>query len=312
MTDAGTANAGLSRRTLADDECHACGGRLGSIRRSARWGFDVGTCADCGTVSVVGAAGIVASDAEAGEGAETDWEFYTARMHVRDPVRSAVLGSLRRRIATGTDRPVLFDVGAGTGAFLDLARSDGFQIAGNDISASAVGYAADRYGITLSPHGLAEQPARTFDAVTMWCVIAHVGDPSAFLADAFQMLRPGGVLFLRTPRWCGIDAAGAVVARVTRGRIAHLPDHRLTRGHLHLYREEGMERMLTSVGFTDVEVRPVAHTGCTGREVASRLGGPRLVQGWCARLVDRAMGTRAAPRNTMFVLARRPATAPAA
>lgn len=289
------------------DGCHVCGTRLGAVRRSARWGFDVGTCLVCGTVSVVGASRAVPVSADEAGQTETDWDVYSARMHVDDPVRSDVLRELRTRLDQEEERsPLLFDVGAGTGAFLDMARDAGFEIAGNDISSSAIRFAADRYGIALSPDGLDAQPPRTFDAVTMWCVIAHVEDPHAFLADAMHMLRPGGVLFLRTPRWCGIDRSGAAVARATRGRLATLLDQRITPGHLHLYRDGGMERMLTSIGFVDIEVRPVAHTGCTGTEIASRLGGPRTLQRWSARLIDRAVAAGVAPRNTMFVFARRP------
>jgi len=288
--------------------CHVCGTPLRSVRRSRQWQIDVGQCPDCGTVSAIGATEIVAADLAGvgSESEETDWDVYSQSMHTKEDVRNEVLDGLRQRAATGCHPPTLFDVGAGTGAFLDMARSRGFRIAGNDISSSAIAHAAERYGVQLSPDDLADQPARSVDAITLWCVIAHVGDPSAFLAAAHRMLRPGGVLFLRTPRWCAVDAAAAAVARATRGRVAKLPDQRVTRGHLHLYRDQGMRRMLTDLGFVDVEVRPVAHTGCTGAEIVSRLGGPRGLQRWSSRAIDRAMASGKAPRNTMFVYARRP------
>ncbi|NYJ01430.1 SAM-dependent methyltransferase [Nocardioides thalensis] len=296
--------------TAAAEHCHACGGPMGVVRHSVAWHLDVGRCRGCGTVSVLGAAGIVAEDiqsvASGGEAAQTDWEVYADTMHTREVVRHEVLDELRARAATRASELRLFDVGAGTGGFLDMARSRGFRIAGNDISQSAVDHAAARYGIELSTRDLDEQPAQSVDVLTMWCVIAHVGDPSAFLASAWRMLRPGGVLFLRTPRWCLADAVGVAAARVGRRRLATLADQRVTRGHLHLYRDRGMERMLDRLGYVDVDVQPVTHTGCTGAEIASRLGASGEAQQRLSRVIDRTLSSRAAPRNTMFVYARRP------
>lgn len=298
------------RPIAADASCHACGGRIDAVRRSRAWNMDVGRCRDCGTASVLGAPQIVAADHErisAGEDDQTDWDVYTQTMHTAEDVRYDVLTEIRARAETNGDEPLrLFDVGAGTGGFLDMARSRGFRIAGNDISATAIAHAAARYGIELSSTDLADQPPRSADAITMWCVVAHVGDPSAFLAAAWRMLRPGGVLFLRTPRWCVADAVGSAVARVSGGRVTKLVDQRVTRGHLHLYGDRGMERMLTALGFTEIDVRPVAHTGCTGAEIAGRLGGPEALQRWSSRVIDRAMASGTAPRNTMFVYAKRP------
>ena len=141
----------------------------------------------------------------------------------------------------------------------------------------------------------------------MWCVLAHVGDPHAFLAAAMRILRPGGVLFLRTPRHCSLDTMGETLARATAGRVSRLPDSRVTRGHLHLFSDRGMTELLNSLGFVDVDVVPVVHSGCTGEEILRRLGGPAALQRWSARMVDRLVASGTAPRNTMFVYARRPA-----
>lgn len=294
--------------SFTTDRCHVCRDQLGSVRHSRRHGIDVGLCPQCGTVSVLGAGSVVATDLAATDnsGVDTDWAGYDASMHTDEAIRHQVLDRLRDEVTVDGSRLTLFDVGAGTGAFLDIARTRGFDVTGNDISRSSIAYARQRYGIELSSRPLEEQPPQSADALTMWCVIAHVGDPATFLTAAFDVLRPGGLLFLRTPRWCLADRVGQGIARATRGRVSQLPDHRVTRGHLHLYRDSGMERLLGGLGFTDVEVRPTAHTGCTGAEIARRLGGPGLLQRWSSRAVDRAMDSSIAPRNSMFVYARRP------
>ena len=289
----------------AIEACHVCNEPLRSSHRSSRWQIDIARCRRCGTVTAMDAASIVKTDL-ASMTEETDWNGYDATMHTDESIRHDVLEQLWLRIRTGVDVPTLFDVGAGTGAFLDMARTAGFRVAGNDISQSAIAYASQRYGVDLSSADLSDQPGQDCDVITMWCVLAHVGDPRGFIASAFQMLRPGGVLFLRTPRWCWADGVAHAGRRTASRRMASLADKRLTRGHLRLYTDAGMETLLEDVGFDDIEVQAVAHTGCTGSEIARRLRGPVAVQRASARIVDGLMESGRAPRNSMFVYARRP------
>ncbi|HWJ09842.1 MAG TPA: class I SAM-dependent methyltransferase [Nocardioides sp.] len=286
------------------ERCHVCREALSASHRSRRWEIDIARCRGCGTVTAMGAAGIVEADLSTTT-EQTDWNTYDATMHTDESLRYDVLAEVRSRIPPGDQPPLLFDVGAGTGAFLDMARSRGFGVSGNDISPSAVAYASQRYGVDLSSADLSEQAEQSCDAITMWCVLAHVGQPREFLGAAFRMLRPGGVLFLRTPRWCWADAVAHSGRRVPGNRAARLADNRLTRGHLRLYTDGAMETLLTDVGFCDVEVQPVAHTGCTGAEIARRLRGPVAVQRLSARTVDGLVGSGRGPRNSMFVYARR-------
>ena len=285
--------------------CHACDGSVDTTRLSERWQMLVGRCARCGTVSVIGASEIVRADRETSrsEGAQTDWGIYSETMHTREDIRLEVLDTLSSKLAPRTEPVVLFDVGAGTGAFLDMARSIGFEVSGNDISPTAIQHAAERYAIDLRAEDLADLPAQSVDVLTLWCVIAHVGDPKAFLGDAYRMLRTGGVLFLRTPRWCAMDSASALATHASGGRFSALADQRLTRGHLHLYTDAGMNRMLRGLGFSDIESQAIPHTGCTGAEIASRLGTPQRMRRWSSAVIDRVMASRLAPRNTMFVYA---------
>lgn len=127
---------------------------------------------------------------------------------IRESLRRAVLGSTVEQIVRATQRVVprgrVLDVGCGDGAVLAIAER----------------YYADVVGIEPSPLGVAKCRERglkvihstfedvqlepeSIDCILMDAVIEHVADPRIFLAKANRLLRPGGVVVLRTPKFGG-------------------------------------------------------------------------------------------------------------
>ena len=70
----------------------------------------------------------------------------------------------------------LFEFGAYTGVYLELARAQGWQVSGAELSRWARSIAGTRRKIDLfaSTQELAPQERGTFDAVVLWDVIEHV------------------------------------------------------------------------------------------------------------------------------------------
>jgi SAM-dependent methyltransferase len=286
--------------------CEACGSTAKQLRHSDHWDFDVARCRSCGTGFVPGLVPSVAApvvEEPAGEPKDIDWEGYVAVTRDDHKLRVQVLDRLKKALPGA--RPKLFDVGAGSGHFLVMAQEAGFEAAGNDVSLSAVAYVDKTHGIKLSSELLDAQPASSVDAITMWCVVAHVDDAREFLSEAFAMLRPGGVLFLRTPRWCALDTTGIRLAKVSRGRWHGLIDRRVTRGHLRLYSAEGLSTLLEEVGFAEVEATAAVHYGSTTDFLLPKQGPMRMVKP-ATRLIDAMIERSWAPRNALMVYARRP------
>ena len=94
----------------------------------------------------------------------------------------------------------LLDIGCGTGDFLDLARTCGWDVFGTEFSESACGLVQQK-GIQVVQGDVweAKLPAASFDVVTCWHVLEHVTDPRRVLEESFRVLRPGGWLILATP-----------------------------------------------------------------------------------------------------------------
>lgn len=142
----------------------------------------------------------------------------------------------------------ILDVGCGTGAFLQVARSAGWSVRGVEIGRASADYAATRLGLDVSQGSFYPfvAPDGSFDALTMIEVIEHLEHPSQALDKARTLLRPGGVLLVTTPnvdslyrRLCG-----------NRWWVINCEDE-----HIVLFNRRTLSAMLESHGFEVVEVR---------------------------------------------------------
>jgi 2-polyprenyl-3-methyl-5-hydroxy-6-metoxy-1,4-benzoquinol methylase len=286
--------------------CHVCGSAV-SIRiyRSRRTGLSAQRCAGCRLVAVD--EGQVPEEVHDPSSEAAKYANYLSAQRT-DGLRERHLTALHRMMdGAASERPRLFDVGAGAGDFLGLARAEGFEVAGNEISKAAIETCRERHGIELHHGDIAALDLDgQFDAMTMWCVLAHVPEPAALLSDAFRLLRPGGLLYFHTPRWCAIDQVGLAALRATGGRVSHVMDRRITRAHRRLYDRRNLAALLMRVGFAPVTVEPVAGYSLRTRSYLSSMGLPAAVCGPVAGIADAFVERGWIPRNILDVYAVKP------
>jgi SAM-dependent methyltransferase len=112
---------------------------------------------------------------------------------------------VRRHVRLGA----LLDVGSGDGRFVHHMASQGWQATGIDLSPAAQAIAQRRGGGgrflcgSLFDH---EFPPGSIDAVTMWQVFEHLGEPREFLWRTHEFMRPGGVFIAAVPNIEGLSA----------------------------------------------------------------------------------------------------------
>jgi 2-polyprenyl-3-methyl-5-hydroxy-6-metoxy-1,4-benzoquinol methylase len=201
----------------------------------------------------------------------------------------------------------LFDVGAGDGEFLALAREAGFAVGGNEVHSGAVDLAKTRYDVDLQLGELGELGLKdAYDAVTMWCVLAHVEDIDALLQDSLRTLKPGGILFLQTPRWSSVDKLALSALRISGGRITRIVDRRVAKHHWQLHTERSMTALLERHGFTDVRAIPKARYSLKSSMYLESLGVPAGLSRLTGRAMDAAISHGPVPRIVMDVFARKP------
>jgi 2-polyprenyl-3-methyl-5-hydroxy-6-metoxy-1,4-benzoquinol methylase len=193
----------------------------------------------------------------------------------------------------------LLDVGAYCGFFVDVARQGGFDAEGIELSRWAVGHARGA-GLPVRNETI-EERARSgarYDVLTLWDVVEHLADPRRDLASAFQLLRPGGRLYVST-----IDAR-SLIARALGARWPWLMEM-----HLVYFDRRTLPALLTQVGFRVVERRTYTHT--VSAEYLLRKASasfPRLapVLDLARRLVPERLPVPVNLGDNMLVVAERP------
>ncbi|MBA3666271.1 MAG: class I SAM-dependent methyltransferase [Sphingomonas sp.] len=187
------------------------------------------------------------------------------------------------RPRSGTPRKVL-DIGCGNGAFLSLAKGAGWQVAGVDPDPVARQLAQEKViEVRESVTDWLDQ-AESFDFITLSHVIEHVHDPILLLQEAYDLLRPGGGLYIDTPN---IDAIGHELYG-TNWRGLETPRH------LILFNRRSLRSILEQAGFRSVRYRPRLQP-FQSLSIQSR----RMAAGLDPNKDDRSIELAAAPRLPM-------------
>jgi 2-polyprenyl-3-methyl-5-hydroxy-6-metoxy-1,4-benzoquinol methylase len=150
------------------------------------------------------------------------------------------IGPLRPPPAT------LLDVGCGNGGFLLAAQEAGYEALGVDISAGAIEIVRSRGGKALSVDFLTHDFGRTFDVISMWDVVEHLREPIRFFQRARELLRPGGILVVKTP---GVGMQALALTRVRprwAGGLLQAPHH------VHYWTRDSMDAIMRRAGFAEV------------------------------------------------------------
>jgi 2-polyprenyl-3-methyl-5-hydroxy-6-metoxy-1,4-benzoquinol methylase len=169
--------------------------------------------------------------------------------------RGSMAYGLRKRLRI-VERHVqggrLLDAGCAGGDFVAVAQATGrWQAMGLERVAALAAAARRDHGAAivegdLSAAGLAQD---TFDALTLWTALEHMDDPSRALREAARLLRPGGVLVIRTiaPHGWGQKLFGACWAGFDAPRV------------LFLFPPATLAALLNETGFTVLEVSSTFH-----------------------------------------------------
>ncbi|HEY4121800.1 MAG TPA: class I SAM-dependent methyltransferase [Byssovorax sp.] len=171
-----------------------------------------------------------------------DYEGYAADAFFGRAVREEVAAHLVPRVPPPAR---VLDVGSGAGEFLLAARAAGYDARGVDVSDAAAAIARSRGVPAESADFLTHDFGGTFDVISMWDVVEHLREPSAFLSRARELLSPRGVLLLKVPGFRGRAFLAIGAAPRLAQTILGAP------AHIQYFCRQSLEALLDRTGFHD-------------------------------------------------------------
>lgn len=253
MSDAATTNG----------PCPVCTGTTFAPAYSAV-GHTFERCRACGLVrmadapAATGLADFYAADRASAATAEQDHAANLARF-------ATILAAIERFRRPGR----FLDVGCSIGTSLLVAQQRGWQAMGLEPAAAAVAHARQQFGVdvrqgTLATAGLAKG---SVDAVLMHHTLEHVPAPDRVLAEVFEVLAPGGVMYQSLPNH------GSWKSRLLREHFGY----GITDEHLWHFSTRTLRRLVERTGFRVQSVSTWSYRQ-----------DPRLLWDLCSRFGKRA------------------------
>jgi 2-polyprenyl-3-methyl-5-hydroxy-6-metoxy-1,4-benzoquinol methylase len=144
----------------------------------------------------------------------------------------------------------LLDIGTATGLLLEVAREQGFEPYGIEISDYAAGLASAKFGAGRIHNGtLQTAPFKDgrFSAITMTDLLEHVADPLDTLTRVRRLLRPDGIVLITTPN----------TASLTRLAMGRKWTHYKVE-HLYYLNPRSMALLAGKAGFQILSMKPAA------------------------------------------------------
>lgn len=150
----------------------------------------------------------------------------------------------------------LFDVGAGLGMFLRLAKDMGWQVSGVEPNQEAVAVLLEKYGIQVENGFLESVIAENrYDVVTMWDLLEHLAEPRMAIEKINQLLNDDGVLVVEVPaRDSVIHALVKAAYKISFGMIKRPLFLVYGVHHLQYFSTDSISRLLNESGFDVLEI----------------------------------------------------------
>jgi SAM-dependent methyltransferase len=221
--------------------CNTCGSTDTRLVLQ-KWSYRIVQCVDCGLVYVNPRAFRI----EADDYFEGPYLSTIEKEGQLDPGIGTIYGEIIYNLSSRVPLGKLLDVGCAMGHFLDFAKRYGWEVEGVECSPYASRYAGERFGVTVHPVCVLKDAHLRKDfyhSCVLVEVIEHLPDPRETMTEVWRVLQPGGLVYVTTPNF---DCYRRMLLREEWHAVIPI-------GHLYYFDSASLAKLLTSIGFTDVE-----------------------------------------------------------
>jgi len=139
------------------------------------------------------------------------------------------------------------DIGCAAGYFVAFLCNRGWQAEGIDISHDCVNFAVKSLNVPVRQGNIIEAAfPRTFHLVTLWATIEHLHHPQDVLQKAWDLLKPGGYLYIST---CRTGPFSFQAIKGKNWRFYNFPQH------LYFFNGRTIGKLLSRCGFEQQRFR---------------------------------------------------------
>ncbi len=181
-------------------------------------------------------------------------DYFFDKLEVKERIFQKRLDGITKR---HPDVGRILDVGCAIGTFLHIAKKNGWDTTGVDVSVYAAEYARKNYSVDARAGELADQdfPAESFDVITLWDVIDHSETPIELLQHISRLLKKDGILVIQTNMEDSLLYRIAHYIYVLSFGIIRFPVARChPLHHSTFFSTTTMQTALKHVGFRSIEV----------------------------------------------------------
>jgi ubiquinone/menaquinone biosynthesis C-methylase UbiE len=230
-------------------DCNFCGPNSTEIVQKAEDPFRVVKCKTCGLVFTHPQPDKGSIEEHYQEDYYKEW--LEKQMKRRIPMWKKRLKELLKYKKNGR----LLDVGFGSGTFLRLAKENGFEVNGTEISEYACRYVKDHYGIDVFRGDLEEArfPSDNFDVVTLWHALEHLPDPRSTLEEIHRILKKDGLLVVAVPNLNNFITR--ILYFLAKGKKLKLFSINAKELHLWHFSPHSLSRMLQETGYGVMKIK---------------------------------------------------------
>lgn len=179
-----------------------------------------------------------------------------------DPGKAEKLYQIFRQIPMPENKNnrTLLDIGCNDGAFIEIARSNGWHVSGFDSDPAAVeivnGKNIECFSGCLGSH---LELTKSWHVITLWDVLEHVSDISAAMEWIMHSVKPGGIVVVLTPDADSIfDSIARIERFITGGRSQRIFNLCLNRYHIQRFSISGLRILFERHGFSTQDISRIS------------------------------------------------------